>query len=378
MSSLPSLDRPLGATGRLLIVDDNPGACSPLLTELERRGHQVSYAGCGEEAIEVVSASCPDLLVLDVLLPGITGIEVCRRLRQDWSALELPIVLISAMSDVESRLRGRASGADDYIARPFDPGELALRIETLLALCAIHSDAALSSQVLPALDDHDAMHQRLNAALAAEQGAWQEAIRRIAFAADLRDDETAQHVLRVGESAGLLAERLGLPVARVNMLRVASRMHDVGKIGVPDDILRKPGKLEPEEWSIMKLHAEIGHRLLSGTGNETLELAAQVAWEHHERWDGRGYPRGLRGDEIGIEAQIVAVADVFDALTSERVYKAAWRQDRAVELIRSERGRQFAPRVVDAFLELCAEIQDLRVRYPDLEGLLADDARDAG
>jgi len=264
--------------------------------------------------------------------------------------------MITANDQLEVRYHALEDGANDFLSKPIDKIEFKARVRNMLALRAnqkrLEDQASwLAEEVVKATEEI--------------VGRERETILRLSRAAEYRDPETGAHILRMAHYAWLIAVRLGLPVPQQQLLLEAAPMHDVGKVGVPDHILLKPAKLDTHEFEIMKQHAQMGYRILAGSQSPLLQMAAEVALHHHEKFDGTGYPLGLVGDTIPLTARIVAVADVFDALTSARPYKPAWDIDRAVEFMRAERGRHFDPRCVDAFLHDFDEVLAIRERYRD-------------
>jgi len=290
-----------------------------------------------------------------------------RRRRQ----VSMPhIICISALADRETRLRALDAGADDFLQKPVDEAEFRARLRNRLAIqrhCeTLHREhQELKTEVDDQVELLGKAIFEINRAHEAVRHFNEEIIFRLCRAAEFRDDETANHVHRVSHYSALIARVVGLDPDRIEALRLASPLHDVGKIGTPDCILRKPGRLDPEEIAVMRRHAEDGHRILHGSDSDLLGLTAEIAWTHHERFDGSGYPRGLKGAEIPLPGRIVAVADVFDALTSRRVYKPAFPKERAVAILREERGKHFDPEIVDGFLSHLSEVLTIMRRFAD-------------
>jgi putative two-component system response regulator len=303
-------------------------------------------------------------------MPGMNGVEVCRQLRQNPATAYTPVVFISAADDLFHRRQAREAGADDFLAKPFDEVELRARVRSSVdnkrysdglrrERAALLAEAETRMQALAeATENLSRIRDELEKARV-------ETIERLTRAAEFRDDETAAHLQRMSHYCRLLARKKGLDEYTSELLRVASPMHDVGKIGIPDSILLKPDKLTDEEFTIMKKHAEIGFNILSGSESALLELAASIAHSHHEKFDGSGYPQGLRGEAIPIEGRIAAVADVFDALTSRRPYKQAWPLEDAIALLEKGRGRHFDPVLVDIFLDSMDDVLEIKERFRD-------------
>lgn len=328
---------------RILVVDDQPANVMLVRSILERAGYTTIRGESDPLAVlDVVREFEPDLIVLDLHMPRRDGFQVLDDLRRIRPRDEyLPVLVITADATPEVKRRALNGGASDFLTKPFDHVEVRLRVRNLLQTRSLHIGLQRTNVHLEGL-----VRQR-TAELEAAHG---EILTRLALAAEFRDDATGQHTSRVGRLSRLVAQELGLPDQSVDLIEQAAPLHDVGKIGIPDAILLKPGKLDPEEWELMKTHTTIGAKLLDGTDNPLLSLAREIALSHHERWDGRGYPHGRGSGEIPIEACIVAVTDVFDALIHRRPYKPAWPIEQALEEIAAQRGTQFAPDVVDAFL----------------------------
>jgi putative two-component system response regulator len=297
----------------------------------------------------------PDLVLLDLHMPGRDGFMVLDDLAPYTSGGgHLPVLILTGDASAEMKRRSLALGAKDFIAKPFDLAEVLLRIRNLLETRLLYRALARQNADLEAT-----VRERTRELEASRL----EVLERLAVAAEFRDDDTGRHTQRVGELAARLARAHGLPPARAQLVRLAAPLHDVGKIAVPDSILRKPGPLTPEEFAVMKTHALLGARMLSGVGSELIALAAAIAGGHHERWDGSGYPNGIAGDVIPLEARIVAVADVVDALSHDRPYRAAWPRAEVLAEIRRGRGTQFDPDVVDAFFRLLRSDETRFIRH---------------
>jgi putative two-component system response regulator len=330
---------------RVLIVDDE--AANVRLLELMLR--QAGYAGLrGTTDPRLVLALFaefqPDLILLDLHMPGMSGFEVLEALQAlAGEDTYLPVLVLTGDTVARTRQRALACGAKDFLTKPFDRAEVLLRIGNLLQTRHLH---------LRLRDQNQLLETKVRARTRELEEARVEALERLELAAELRDDSTGQHTQRVGQTSALLAADLGLADEQVGLLRRAAALHDVGKIGIAAAILLKRGRLAPDEFSAMKRHTAIGGQILSESRSPLLRMAEQVALSHHERWDGSGYPRGLSGTDIPLVGRIVAVADVFDALTHERPYKPAWPATRAASEVERLSGRHFDPRVVAAFLGL--------------------------
>ena len=328
---------------RVLIVDDEPANVDLLRRLLVRAGFvRIDSTTDPRRAVHRYLDTRPDLILLDLHMPGLSGLQVMDQLNEIAEASYLPILIVTGDLTPEARQEALARGAKDFVSKPYSPDEVLLRIRTLLETRFLYFQVQSQNQVLEAK-----VRERTRELEAAQV----EIIERLARAAEFRDDNTGQHTERVGQMAALLARQLGLPDPHVTLIRRAAPLHDVGKIGVPDAVLLKLGRLTLDEFEVVKTHTTIGARILSGSRFSVLRLAEEIALNHHERWDGAGYV-GLRSEDIPLAGRIVAVADVFDALTQKRPYKTAWTVGDAVAEIERQRGRQFDPDIVDAFLRV--------------------------
>jgi putative two-component system response regulator len=331
---------------RILVVDDEPSNVLVLRRLLEREGFErIESTSDSREVVKLYVDTRPDLILLDLHMPYVDGLEVLDRLSEIAESTFLPVLVMTGDLAPEARQQALLRGAKDFVTKPFHADEVVLRIRTLLETRFLYFQVQSQNQILEAK-----VRERTRDLEAAQN----EIIERLARAAEFRDDKTGQHTERVGQMAALLARHLGLSDWQVLLIRRAAPLHDVGKIGIPDAILLKLGKLTIEEFQQVKTHTTIGARILSGSRFSVLRVAEEIAFSHHERWDGNGY-LGLAGDQIPLPGRIVAVADVFDALTQRRPYKEPWPVADAVEEIRRQRGLQFDPAVVDAFLRVIAE-----------------------
>ncbi len=328
---------------RILIVDDEIGNVDILRRVLEREGFtRIESTTDSREAAAMYVQYRPDLILLDLHMPHLDGLDVMNQLNEIAEASYLPILILSGDLTPEAKRDALSRGAKDFVAKPFMQDELLLRIKTLLETRLLYLQIQSQNQLLEA---------KVRERTRALEDAQIEIVARLAAAAEFRDDNTGQHTQRVGQMSALLATELGLPEAHVGLIRRAAELHDVGKIGVPDAILMKIGKLTPDEFEVVKTHTTIGARILSGGKFPLLRLAEEIAFTHHERWDGSGYA-GIRGSDIALAGRIVAVADVFDALMQQRPYKPAWPVGDAIAEIDRQRGRQFDPAIVDAFMRV--------------------------
>lgn len=365
MGSDPSTPR------RILVADDEAVNLKVIAAFLRGFGHEPVLAQSGVQAMELLDASI-DLALLDVLMPDMDGFEVVRCMRADQNLKDIPVIMITALTGREDRLTAVEAGANDFIAKPIDKTELRVRMESLLRLKDSQDELkryqaqleTMVSQRTEALRLAIENLQQMQHSILATQ---LDTIFRLSAAAEYKDEDTAQHIKRMSEYSALLAAKIGLPKHDVELLRQASPMHDIGKMGIPDAILLKPGKLTPEEWEVMKTHCVIGRNILKNSDSELLQVAEMVAFSHHERFDGSGYPLGLKGEDIPLFGRICALADVFDALTSERPYKKAFSNEKALAIMREEqeRGMHFDPKIFTLFVDNLGEFLDIQMRFRD-------------
>jgi putative two-component system response regulator len=347
---------------RILIVDDTPQSRSIL--ERLLAGYAISVASDGVEALALLkSEPAPNLILMDVLMPRMDGFEACRRLKADASLRDIPVILITGLDQVAHETTGLALGAVDYITKPFNPAIVRARVKTHLSLKA--ATGHLAEQNLVLTNQVAARTARLEGALR-QLNEWSlETIIRLSRAAEYKDEGTGAHVLRMSHFSAAIARQLGFPDHRVAALLRAAPLHDIGKIGIPDHILLKQGRLDAAEWQVMKQHTWFGAKILTGSKSEVIKLGELVALTHHEKWDGSGYPQGLRGEEIAMAGRIVAVADVFDTLASKRPYKEPYPLDMCFSMICRGSNNSFDPTVVEAFLAVEDEIVEIRTTHQE-------------
>ena len=319
----------------VLIVDDEYIGRETLQSVLEGEGYELEMAENGLQAIEKAKELLPDVILLDVMMPGMTGFEVCRHIRNDPQIAEIPIIILTALDDRESLLNALKAGADDFISKPFDRYELRAR---LLGITQLNRYQKLIQERAKL---REANTQLLSAYEATIEG-WSHAM-------DLRDRETEGHSQRVTQLTVKMSQVIGLANDDIMHIRRGALLHDMGKIGVPDAILHKPGTLTDEEWVLMRKHPQFAYDMLYPI--EYLRPALEIPYSHHEKWDGTGYPRGLKGEEIPMAARMFAVVDVWDALTSDRPYRPAWSEEEALKYIREQSGKHFDPQAVDLFFK---------------------------
>lgn len=339
----------------ILIVDDEPFNLKLMDKMLGAQGYtNLVLVQDPRLVLQHYRQRRPDLILLDINMPHMDGFAVLDALRELNDPLLPPVVVLTAQHGRDYLLRALNAGARDFIGKPFDRLELLARVRNLLDAHMAHRMVHEQKQVLD-----DLVRQRTDELRQTRL----QIVQRLGRAAEYRDNETGYHIMRMSQISELLARKLGWSDDACELMLNASPMHDIGKIGIPDDILLKPGKLDPAQWEIMKTHTTIGAELLDGDDSELLKLARTIALTHHEKWDGSGYPAGLSGEDIPQEGRIVAVADVFDALTSIRPYKKGWPLDKAVAYIKDNAGTHFDPAIVARFEESLAGIYSIRDRY---------------
>ncbi|MBW1682204.1 MAG: response regulator [Deltaproteobacteria bacterium] len=348
---------------KILVVDDEEQNLRLMEALLVPLGYDVVVARNGEETFDRVAKTNPDVILLDILMPGLNGFEVAKKLKASEGTRIIPIVMVTSLNDVEDRVRALEAGADDFLAKPVEMTELRARVQSSLKIKAYYDHMRDYQKKLEA--EVARRTAQLKAAFEKIRGASLETIYRLSRAAEYKDEDTGAHILRMSNYSSVVARKMGLNGRVVDSILYAAPMHDVGKIGTPDRILLKPGKLTMAECETMKQHAATGGKILEGADPGFMRLAEVVALTHHEKWDGSGYPNGLKGKKIPLAGRIVAIGDVFDALTSKRPYKEAFSLEKSYEIIRQSRGTHFDPDVVDAFFSAEDEIVAIKDRYPD-------------
>jgi len=357
----------MGDRKRILIVDDEPANRDLLEALLTGMGHATELAADGYQALAQLRLGF-DLILLDVMMPHLDGFEVARRVRGGTECPDTPICMVTTLSGKEERLRAVEAGANDLIAKPVDQTELKVRTASLLRTKAAQDALQRHQAELEATVARrtEALRQALQEMAEAQRRTHQaqlETIERLALAAELKDADTALHLKRMSHYCHVLARGLKLSPPECELLLHASPMHDVGKIGIPDAILLKPGQLDAAEWQIMRTHTEIGARILGESTSELLQAGEILARTHHEKWDGSGYPRGLSGAAIPRWGRIAAVADVFDALTSRRPYKEPFPTETAFQIMREGRATHFDPGVLAVFFDNLDAVLAIKERY---------------
>lgn len=336
----------------VLVVDDTPSNIE-LIKNILNQDYRVKAAINGIQALKIaLSSNKPDIILLDIMMPDMDGYEVCRKLKSDPSTMHIPVMFISAKTEIEDEALGFRLGAVDYITKPISPMLVKARVKAQLALV----DQQRELEVQVKIRTQELEKTRL------------EIIQRLGVAAEYKDNETALHVTRMSLFTKLLAKCYGANEEWVELIYRASPMHDIGKIGIPDSVLLKPGKLDQGEWEIMKKHSQYGAKILGNHDFPLLRMATEIALYHHEKWDGSGYPKGLSGESIPIAARMAAIADVYDAVTTARPYKEAWSEERAVQLLKDEAGSHFDPNLVNLFLGCLPDIRRIQTQYAENKG----------
>ncbi|MCQ8818664.1 two-component system response regulator [Pseudoalteromonas agarivorans] len=321
---------------RILIVDDEP-ANLKVMREVLGNQYRMSFAKSGAAALALLEKEQPKLILLDIMMPDMNGFEVCEILKSTPALSHIPIIFVTALGDESDEFKGFELGAVDYITKPISPAIVRARVKTHLSL--VQAEQLKQAHV-------DLVH-------------------RLGRAAEYKDTDTGEHIARMSQYSKLLALEFGMGEQQAELLRQAAPMHDVGKIGIPDAILLKPGRLTPDEFAHMKQHAAIGAQILANSSSPLLQLAHKLAIEHHEKWDGSGYPNGLKGEQISVEGRIVAIADVFDALTSKRPYKEAWGVEEALEHMQAQAGKHFDPHLINLFVNKLDAIIAIKNAYQE-------------
>ena len=331
MTTPPDDHRP-----RLLLVDDEPTNLQ-LLRQVLQADYRLLFATDGARALQLAKEQRPDLILLDIMMPGMDGYAVCQALKRQPLTAHIPVIFVTALTDTQDETRGFDVGAVDYITKPVSPPVVRARVRTQLSL--VHTDELRASRL--------------------------QIVQCLGRAAEYKDNETGRHVIRMSLYAQQLALAAGCSAAWAEDLLHAAPMHDIGKIGIPDAVLLKPGPLDAQEWDVMRTHPHIGAEIIGSHAAHVLQLARSIALAHHEKWDGSGYPCGLVGEAIPLEARICAIVDVFDALTSTRPYKKPWTSADAIAHIQSQAGQHFEPRLVELFVALLPQLLPIQAQWAD-------------
>jgi putative two-component system response regulator len=345
----------------ILIVDDEVRNRRLLEVMLQPEGYVTRTAANGEEALASIAELAPDLILLDVMMPGMNGYQVASMLKADAATANIPIIMVTAQIDRSARLSGLNAGAEEFLTKPVDRAELWVRVRNLLRL----------KEYGDFLVDHNRLlEEQVRERTAQLEEAYRDTVLTLVRAAEHKDEETGHHVRRISHYCRILAEALNLPVDLHEAIYQASPMHDIGKIGIPDYVLLKPGGFTPEEWKVMQSHCTLGASILSSGTSPYIQMGAEIALSHHERWDGSGYPNGLKGEEIPLAARIMQICDVYDALRSRRPYKPPFDHATAVDIITKGDGRtqpeHFDPLVLACFAAQAERFASIYALHTDV------------
>ncbi len=348
---------------RILVVDDEEMIRDMIREMLTPLNYDVVQAFDGINAQEKIAESLPDVVLLDVTMPRMGGFELLKFLKGNEKTQTIPVIMITALNELQVRIEAIELGVDDFLSKPMDIMELRARVKSLLKVKAYNDymknyQMKLEAEVAKRTEEVELAYKKA-------KDASYETVFILSRAAEYRDEDTGSHILRVSHYSAAIARKIGLSEEKVETILYGAPMHDVGKIGISDNILMKPGKLEPEEFEIMKTHVDIGGKILEKSDSAFIQMGEEIALTHHEKWNGKGYPKGLKGEEIALSGRVVAVADVYDALTTRRPYKEPFSDEKSCAIIKEERGQSFDPDIVDAFFDIFDEILSIKEKYKD-------------
>jgi len=363
-------------TKHILIVDDEVFNLRFLNDFLSGEGYKITLAENGKKALEILEtfdkSDLPDLIITDINMPEIDGLTLIKKIKSCPELQTIPIIVITGYADTTTKIEALALDIDDFLHKPFNIIELGLRVKNLLRKKEYFDSLSIINSVLKEFGykTHEKLElaiKKLNWALHELKSRELEIVMRLLTACEYRDDDTFDHVLRMSHYSGLIATAINYKSHPIYNLMLASAMHDIGKIGVPDSILLKPGKLTDSEWQIIKMHPAIGKKMLQNSRSPLIKLAEIIAYTHHEKWDGSGYPEGLKEKEIPLEGRIVAIADVFDALTSKRPYKEAFPISKSVKIMMNSCGSHFDPELLKIFLDNLDKIREIKKTFTGIK-----------